>query len=250
MMKRMYKGDESMQSGWGNVCLTLTVFAYECLHNKYIPYIHTSITNNDRSKHVKINIESSDEEMEIISPGIFINPARHQIYCSIMSSVINPTESMKKLIEDHKYLIDGISCALHIRRGAYQRDSSKMGCHTGKPAYFATDKAVERFKDVIRKSTAPVFIASDSRELKEQLKAEFSDKVRLLDSDISLTYNCIYNPVETDDTALQNCYLEWFLLSMCPTIYITAGNPDMSDFSTFGYSAATYGKKPVELIHN
>ena len=47
-----------------------------------------------------------------------------------------------------------------------------------------------------------------------------------------------------------NCYVEWFLLSMCPEVCITAGNQDLSDFSTFGYSAAMYGLKQIKLIFN
>ena len=247
-MKRVFK--PAGQTGWGNITLLLIMFAHECNSKSIIPYIDKSLMQDGRDDYIKLNIDTTDEELDVLDPNLVINPHAHQIYCHLMSSIIMPTASMQKLIDQHVDIIKGVKCALHIRRGAHQSDSSKMGCHSGKPAYFATDTAVERFREVIRQTDGHVFLASDSRDLKNQLRKEFGEKVRYLDSDISLSYTCKYNPVDTNELARRNCYLEWFLLSMCPVVYVTAGNPDMTDFSTFGYSAAAYGKKPVMMIHN
>lgn len=247
-MERKFKLDEPY--GWGNITLILSMFFYECMNRNIVPYIDASLMEDGRKDYVKFNIDTTDEKLEVLKPNLFINHHTHQVYCNLMSSIIEPSISMQKLIEQHIDLIKDVKCALHIRRGACQKDSSNMGCHSGKPAYFATDSALNRFKDVIKQTDGNVFIASDSRELKEQLRQEFGDKVKYLDTDISLSYTCLYHPVDTNEVARRNCYLEWFLISMCPEVYVTAGNPDMTDFSTFGYSAATYGKKPVMMIHN
>ena len=247
-LSKMFKPAE--QTGWGNISLMLTMFVYECEKQKLMPYIHSSLLEDGRSKYITFNLETTEEDLDVLKHGLFINQHAHQIYCNLMSTIIKPTDDMKVLINDNVDIIKDVKCALHIRRGANQEDSSKMGCHSGNPAYFATDDAVKRFKDVIRQTDGNVFIASDSRELKKQLKHEFGEKVNYLDTDISLSYTCIYHHIETNEIARRNCYLEWFLLSMCPMVYVTAGNKDMTDFSTFGYSAATYGKKPVMMVHN
>jgi hypothetical protein len=247
-MKRVFKLDKPY--GGGNITLMLTIFIYECTSKSIIPYIDETLMKDGRNNYIKINIDTPDEELEVLKPNLFINQHTHQIYSHLMSSIITPTDSMQKLIDQHIDLIKDVKCALHIRRGACQKDSSNMGCHSGKPAYFATETALNRFKDIIKQTDGNVFIASDSRELKEQLRQEFGEKVKYLDTDISLSYTCLYHPVDTDEVARRNCYLEWFLLSMCPEVYVTAGNPDMTDFSTFGYSAAAYGKKPVMMVHN
>ena len=49
---------------------------------------------------------------------------------------------------------------------------------------------------------------------------------------------------------LQDVYLEWFLISMCPKVYLTGGRTDLVGFSTYGYTAAIYGSKPFEIIFN
>ena len=247
-MKKLFK--PAGQTGWGNIALLLANFAYECNKKTIIPYIDSSLMGDGRCDYIKINIDATDEDLDVLNPDLFINNFTHQIYCNIMSKIITPTDDMIDLIKQHVDIIRDVKCALHIRRGACQKDSSNMGCHSGKPAYFATDTALSRFKDVIRQTDGNVFVASDSRELKEKLRREFGERVRYLDTDISLSYTCLYHPVDTDEVARRNCYLDWFLISMCPVVYITAGNKDGSDLSTFGYSAATYGQKPVMMVYN
>jgi hypothetical protein len=45
-------------------------------------------------------------------------------------------------------------------------------------------------------------------------------------------------------------YLDWFLLSKCKELYITAGNQDLTDLSTFGYSAGAYGRSNIHFVFN
>jgi hypothetical protein len=167
-----------------------------------------------------------------------------------MSDIFEPAPKIQELIENYKHLVNGVVAGMHIRRGAFSTDSSKMGCHgVDKPAYFANDKALEDFKNILKNQAGKFFVASDSPTVKKEFVEEFGDKVRILDIDPVLSYDCTVQggvPKGNKSTS----YLEWFLLSMCPFLIITGGNNDMTDFSTFGYSAACYGRRPFYLIKN
>ena len=55
---------------------------------------------------------------------------------------------------------------------------------------------------------------------------------------------------ETTMSDYHNIYLKFFLLSMCPQLFLTGGRGDMIGFSTYAYMAAIYGKKPFQPIFN
>ena len=48
----------------------------------------------------------------------------------------------------------------------------------------------------------------------------------------------------------QNSFLKFFILSMCPKLYLTGGRGDMIGFSTYAYMASIYGEKPFEITFN
>ena len=243
-MIHTYKNNPTI--GWGNISLLLSRFVFDCPQ----PHLHKSILNDGRDKYIKFHIPLVEDEINLTLPSLVINQSMHNVYCQTMSTIFEPTALLQACIDEQLHLIDGVTCALHIRRGANQEDSKNIGSHSGNPAYFATEAALTKFKQVITKSSGPVFVASDSNKLKEQLKEEFGDKIRYFKTPIVLTYDCPYLSKTNDEVARRNCYLEWFLLSKCPQVYVTAGNSDMTDFSTYGYAAAVYGKKPVYMIGN
>jgi len=253
----LYIRSESL--GWGNVVLQLADLYFTCKMNKKTPYIHDSLM--DVNREVKFNgfTFTSDKSIQQYNPRIIINPDFYNIiHLPIINKIIEPSENMKVLIEQHKHLVEDVKCGIHIRRGAFSNDSKHVGCHGRdgngniKPAYFASDKAVKKFEEIMDKTDGKIFIASDSKELKKSFKEKFGNKINFLETDIALTYHCDYlkNRENTKELDRTNCYLEWFLLSMCPVLHITAGNADLTDFSTFGYTAGVYGNSQMHFVFN
>ena len=164
---------------------------------------------------------------------------------------VYPTVYMESLINQHRQLLDGVTAAVHIRRGSHSKDSTQFRTGTDKSFFHCSDEGLAKFERIIQQVTGKVYLASDSKELKMSLKQKYGDKIRMLDTEFAIT---AHQDAVTTQTAknLQDAYLEWFLLSLCPMIFITGGqNPtDLTGFSTYSYTAAVYGKKPYHLIFN
>jgi hypothetical protein len=156
--------------------------------------------------------------------------------------ILEPTEKMKNLIEEHKHLIENVSCALQIRRCGLSK-SPNVNNDPGKNNNFCTDETLLKFYDVLERSDGPVFVSSDCYETKMAMYKKFPEKVRVLDGDPTH----INSDSDVDPWVSMT---EFFLLSMCPTIYMTGGSKDMTTFSTFGYMAAVYGRKKCVAIFN
>jgi hypothetical protein len=88
-----------------------------------------------------------------------------------------------------------------------------------------------------------VFLASDSPETKREFYG-----ARTLDTTIAVVHGmCPAAP--TKDR--RNVFVDFFLLSMCPRVFVTGGNfPGCPGMSTFGYMAAQYGGVPWEIVNN
>ena len=67
----------------------------------------------------------------------------------------------------------------------------------------------------------PMFVACESIEYKKELDTKFPGRLTFLD--------------------YPSQHLEFFLLSTCKRVFITAGNKNLQGVSTFGYMAAVYG---------
>jgi hypothetical protein len=243
---------ESM--GWGNVALCLSDLVYRSEN----PRVYKSINDVDRGV-LFSGFEISDHKDETkFEPQLYINPFFYNKVHVNLSKIIKPNTELQKLIDKQLELLPcDMKYGMHIRRGACSEDSKNMGCHgldengNIKIAYFATDNALEKFAKIIESVDGKIFLASDSSEVKQMLKERFPDKIFTLDHDIVLTYDCVYlKNKEVSKSDRYACYLDWFLLSKCDKLYITAGNQDLSDLSTFGYSAGVYGKSEMEFIFN
>jgi len=234
-----------VEMGWGNVTMCLTDYVYQNSSN--VTVYKPTFTDAIQFK-IPVNWVDTIQE-PVYAPRIVINSYFIEQIHSKMSDIFEPSSKLKERIEEYKHLVDGVVAGMHIRRGAFSEDSSKMGCHgVDKPAYFANNKALQDFKNIVQNQSGKFFVASDSPSIKNEFSKEFGDKVRILDIDPVLSYDCSVHGVPKGDKTTS--YLEWFLLSMCPFLIITGGNNDMTDFSTFGYSAACYGRRPFYLIKN
>jgi len=180
---------------------------------------------------------------------IYINPVTIQTIHPRIREFVHPTVYMESIINKHIHLLEGVTTAVHIRRGAYSGDSTQFKNPTQKLFFHCSDEGLAKFERVVEQAVGKVYLASDSNEIKSRFKQKFGDKVRMLDTEFAIT-------AQQDDTStqtvknLQDAYLEWFLLSMCPNLYITGGERDLTGFSTYSYTAGIYGKKPFNLIFN
>jgi len=240
--------------GWGNVALCLS----DLVHRSPNPRVYKSLLDVDRGVEFH-GFEITDNPNEYkFESRIAINPTYfHQVH-SNLAKIIKPTKELQSIIDNRiQWFPHGLKYGMHIRRGACSRDSKDIGCHGRdengdiKKAYFAKDSALDKFVEIVEKSDGPIFLASDSREIKDMFKKRFPDKIVTLEHDIVLTYKCdtLKNYDVTREQRLA-CYIDWFLLSKCKELYITAGNQDLTDLSTFGYSAGAYGRSNIHFVFN
>lgn len=235
--------------GWGNVALCLSDLVYRSPN----PRAYKSLTGVDRGVDFSGFEITDDPNEEKFEARVLINPTYFQRVHSNLSEIIKPNEELVKLIEKYNH---GLTYGIHIRRGACSKDSEDMGCHgldengNVKKAYFAKDSALNKFIEIVEKTDAKFFLASDSQEVKEMFKSRFPDKIVTLDHEIALTYDCEFIKNTVSKEVRYACYLDWFLLAKCKNMYITAGNQDLTDLSTFGYSAGAYGKSNINFVFN
>jgi hypothetical protein len=239
---------ESM--GWGNVALCLS----DLVCRSPRPRAYKSLLDDERGVEFSGFEITDDLSEEKFDHRIIINPTYFHHVHSNLPQIIKPNEELQELIEKHDH---GLQYGIHIRRGACSRDSEDMGCHGRdengeiKKAFFAKDTALEKFIEVVEKTNAKFFLASDSQEVKDLFREKFPNKIVTLEHDIVLTYKCdTLKNYEVTREQRYACYLDWFLLSKCKHLYITAGNQDLTDLSTFGYSAGAYGRSNIHFIFN
>ena len=239
---------ESM--GWGNVALCLS----DLVARSPTPRVYKSLLDVDRGVEFSgFNITDVPNE-DKFEPRIIINPMYFHHVHSNLSQIMKPNKELEELIQKYDH---GLEYGLHIRRGACSKDSENIGCHgvdeSGeiKKAYFAKDTALEKFIELVDTTDAKFFLASDSQEIKEMFKAKFPNKIITLEHDIVLTYKCdTLKNYDVTKNQRYACYLDWFLLAKCKQLYVTAGNKDLTDLSTFGYSAGAYGRSNIHFVFN
>ena len=239
---------ESM--GWGNVALCLS----DLVCRSPRPRAYKSLLDDERGVEFSGFEITDDLSEEKFDHRIIINPTYFHHVHSNLPQIIKPNEELQELIEKYDH---GLQYGIHIRRGACSRDSEDMGCHGRdengeiKKAFFAKDTALEKLIEVVEKTNAKFFLASDSQEVKDLFREKFPDKIVTLEHDIVLTYKCdTLKNYEVTREQRYACYLDWFLLSKCKHLYITAGNQDLTDLSTFGYSAGAYGRSNIHFVFN
>jgi hypothetical protein len=168
-------------------------------------------------------------------PKIYINNYTSFNIHPYVRQLVSPSDEMEQVIREYEHLVQGVSAGLQIRCGGLFADSSRT--IDKKTDMFVNRAAIEQFKLV----PGPVFIASDS----PTLKLEFPE-ARTLDTEISVIHS---GAPDASTSHRRNVFLDFFLLSKCPVLYITAGGGG-SLFSTFGYMAGMYGNCKINLVHN
>ena len=226
--------------GLANTLIYLTDFYSKVFITKGV--VHDSIGDYELGRWLdfKFPTTSMANIKTQYEPKIFINQQTTQHIHPTIKNLIEPSIELWTVLDEHMHLLNGVSAGLHVRRGASAKDSRvivEVDADT-----FANDAAVARFKS-IASNFGPVFLASDSPETKQEFYG-----ARTLDTSIAVVHGmCPAAP--TKDR--RNVFLDFFLLSMCPKVFVTGGNfPGSPGLSTFGYMAAQYGGVGWEIIQN
>jgi hypothetical protein len=234
--------------GLGNLVLDLAALLGQ------VKYVHKSILDYEFSNCIELHgFTIVDTEGAQHPPGgLYINQFTIQNIHPRIRDIIKPTPYLRGLIEAEKHVLEGVSCAVNIRRGSYSPDSTMYCDDRAKTSnhYFCSDSGLEKFKDVIRQAPGKVYVTSDSPSTKKDLKTLFGDKVVMHETQYAHTAPQTLWAENQTIKNLQDVYLIWFLLSMCPVIFVTGGRSDLVGFSTYGYAAAIYGSKPFQIIFN
>jgi hypothetical protein len=180
---------------------------------------------------------------------IYINPEWNANVWPLCKTLVKPTPYLLNLVENHKHVLTGVVLGVNIRRGNYSEDSVQFHGTTERKFYFCSDSGLAKFIKEIEEAPGRVYVSSDSPSTKQMIKDKFGSKVSMVDTAYVHTAEQT-DPSNQTMNNLQDVYLVWLLLSMCPKILVTGGTHELVGFSTFGYMAAHYGSKPFKIIFN
>lgn len=197
--------------------------------------VSSKIYDGYRGKYLEftnLNIIEDDYSMESIkTPDIYINHYTSKNIHTRCRQKIKPSKLLIDIIENYKHLVEDIECGIAIR-------TYDPNC-----GYIADEHTLQTFENIIKNSSKKIFIACDNLEYKLKLNEKYPNKINFINGE------CIHiNNHNTIDSPLP--FLDFFLLSMCPLLYITGGPKDMTKFSTFGYMASIYGNVKANVVFN
>ena len=200
--------------------------------------VHESIRDYELGRWLTFHFPLTDRtDLPVYEPKIYLNEYTIGKVHPLIRTLISPSPELKQVL-DAMYV--PVKAGMHIRRGASSNDSRIVVQND--TDVFADSGALEIFRRVYNLHDS-IFLASDSPETKKMFP-----KAITIDTTIAVVHDeCPSAP--TNDR--RNIFVDFFLLSRCPKLYITAGNyPKMPGLSTFGYMAAIYGGVPFEAISN
>lgn len=245
MLPYVYKNRSGV--GFGNILIHLSEICDSCqlLHDNVYDWELTNCVTLTGFTRVGYDDWSQPDTPIIINEYKMVNV--HSKICKF----VKPTPYMQVMIQQHMHLLDGVSACVHIRRGSYSLDSTQLKGEHGKnpQLYHCSDKCLENFEKIIEDENGKVYVASDSNEVKQRLVSKFGNKLCMIDTKFACT--AVQDSTDTQTVkTLQDVYLEWFLMSMCPKLYLTGGDNNFVGFSTYGYTAAVYGQKPFKILQS
>lgn len=202
--------------------------------------VSNTIYNGGRDKYIRfenISVQEDDGTLPDQETKIILCQSIH----NRIREILHPTEYMQKLIRDYSHIVNGVEFALQIRRCGFAKNFNEQMKENTR---YCTDETLKKFYDIMNRTTCNVYVTSDCYETKQYFKKTWPDRVRILNVPSVHTSS----DFETDPWVP---ILEFFLLSMCPFVYCTGGDPNTGmSISTYGYMAAVYGDKPFSFIFN
>ena len=203
--------------------------------------VHESIKDYELGRWLTLHFPLTDRtDLPVYEPKIYINQFTIQQVHPMIRKLVSPSPELESILKQNEHLVKDINAGVHVRRGASAIDSRVVV--QKETDVFANENAMKRFTDIAH-TLKPIFLASDSPETKKL----FPD-AKTLDTTIAVVHDECPDAPEKDR---RNIFVDFFLLSRCPRLYITGGNfPQLPGLSTFGYMAAIYGNVPFEVVSN
>lgn len=215
--------------GLGNIFIHLT----QC------HVVSDTIYNGRRDEYIKlenIEVKNDDGTLPDKETHVYIG---HPIHNRIRD-ILKPTSYMQELIDEYGHLVKGVGFALQIRRCGLAKNFNEQTKETN----YCTDETLKKFFTIMETTHGDVYVTSDCQETKQLFKNKWPERVRILDKPSVHTSSDF-------DTDPKFPILEFFLLSECPFVYCTGGDPVTGmSMSTYGYMAAIYGNKPYTFVFN
>jgi hypothetical protein len=237
--------------GFGNVLVKLFDFLEKAPGGR----VDENLKDFERGRAFDFNVKFTKDEPLTIDGDLYCNQPAFSRLAAGMSVVMNPTMELLNLFQTKVESLEGVEVGIHIRCGSAMPDCKGLSASHGGD-WFASAETFRVVDNIVASSKVRVFLASDSKEVKSRYKKLFGDKVVVFDTDITLSCDpetC--GGVTQSSQGLMDAYLEWFTLSRCPVVFTTAGpgfDPATNKgagISTFGYTAAAYGRRPLYVIY-
>lgn len=217
------------------------------MHLTQVDTVSDAIYHGGRGKYIKlenVNVLKDDGTLPSIDISALNAYINQPIHCKIRD-ILKPTDEMQKLINEHSHLVSDVSFAVQIRRCGLIKNQETFKEPSPENGNFCTDETLKVFHRIVETFSGNVFVTSDCQEVKREFKKKWPERVRILD--LPSMHTTSLN--ENSDPMVP--ILEFFLLSQCPFIFVTGGDPVPGIcISTFGYMAAVYGHKEFRLIFN
>jgi hypothetical protein len=237
--------------GFGNVLVKLFDFLEKAPGGR----VDENLKDFERGRAFDFNVKFTKDELHTIDGDLYCNQSAFSRLAVGMPTVMSPTMELLNLFQTKAESLEGVEVGIHIRCGSAMPDCKGLSASHGGD-WFASAETFRVVDNIVASSKLRVFLASDSKEVKGRYKELFGDKVVVFDTDITLSCDpetC--GGVSQSSQGLMDAYLEWYTLSMCPAVFTTAGpgfDPTTNKgagISTFGYTAAAYGQRPLYVIY-
>lgn len=235
--------------GFGNVLIFLSDYLTKAGMDGLV---NKNLLDFGRGRAFDFKVNLTDrEDGDRLETFIFCNPGLLRDHGSIMKQTVFPTKELTDLFSSHAHVLDGVTLGVHIRCGSSVEDSKGLAAPNDG---FVSNLTFEVIDEIIKNNPGRVFLASDSKRVKNLIKGKWGSKITTLDSDITLSCEPdVCGGIEQNSKSLMDVYLDWYMLSKCPSIVTTAGRlflgaPDGAGISTFGYTAAAYGTNNLKVV--
>lgn len=237
--------------GFGNVLIKLADYVRKAGSDGLVD---ENLKDFERGRAFNFNVKYTKGHEATMDGDIYCNQHAYKYLKNVLPGLVTPSREIIEKFSNKESLLEGVSLGIHIRCGSFMPDckglSASHGCD-----WFASDETFTTARNIIQSCKDRVFLASDSRDVKDMFKTEFGDKIVTFDTEITLSCDpetC--GGIVQNSHSLMDTYLEWFTLSKCHDVITTAG-PGFDEntgkgagISTFGYTAAAYGQKPLHVI--
>jgi hypothetical protein len=237
--------------GFGNVLILLADFFRKAPDG----HVDENLKDFERGRAFNFNVKFTKGEPSTIDGNLYCNQSEFSHLARVLPTLMSPSQELVDIFSAKASCLEGVDVGIHIRCGSAMPDCKGLSASHGGD-WFASEETFKVVHNILAHSKKRVFLASDSKEVKRMYKDAFGDKVVVFDTTIALS--CVSPGCGGDipsQQGLMDAYLEWFTLSKCPIIFTTSGpgfDPSTnrgSGISTFGYTAAAYGRRSLNVIY-